>query len=304
MCIVVSMNTLAEYVTDFDEGLKKIIMAVAGKTDEIFAELPHRRGLANSKNIYGEEQKALDVWSNDVLCEALKETGVVKAIISEELGEPWINEDGGKYTVSIDPLDGSSNIESNNVFGTIIGVHSQDEMLVEAGKLDAAFYNLYGPITTLVLASEKGVVEFVKHRKGSSDYHVGKEQVTLPDKGKLMGLGGIPYKWTEGVKKFVDYMTGQKLKVRYGGAFVGDINQILYYGGCFMYPELVDKPQGKLRLVIECGPMSYIVERSGGASSNGRQSILSIKPSEVDERTPVYVGNKDLIVKLEEILKG
>ena len=299
------MTKLSEYIRDMDDGAQKIILAVSGKTDEIFAELPHRRGKAGTQNIYGEEQKALDVWSNDVLCEALKKTGVVKAIVSEELDEPWVNPSGGKYTVSIDPLDGSSNIESNNLFGTIIGVHSQTELLVPAEKLDIAFYNLYGPITTLVLASRKGVIEFVKHRKGSSDYHAGKENITLPEKGKLMGLGGSPHKWTPGVRKFVDYMTAEaKLKVRYGGAFVGDINQILYYGGCFMYPEMTDKPQGKLRLVIECGPMSYIVERAGGASSNGRQSILKLAPKEVDERTPVYVGNKDLIQKLEECLRA
>ncbi len=298
------MTTLSEYITDLDEGLAKIILAVSGTTDTIFASLPHRRGAAGTENIYGEEQKALDVWTNDILCEAFKATGVVKAIVSEELGEPWINPEGGKYTVSIDPLDGSSNIESNNLFGTIVGVHSQDELLVPAEKLDVAFYNLYGPITTLVLASNKGVTEFVKHRTGSTDYHVGKENIRIPEKGKLMGLGGAPYKWTDGVNKFADYLKDEaKLKVRYGGAFVGDINQILYYGGCFMYPELVDKPQGKLRLVIECGPMSYIIEKAGGASSNGRESILALKPGEVDERSPVYVGNKDLIAKLEEILK-
>ena len=297
------MTTLGGYVKDLDEGLAAIILAVAGKTDEIFAELPHRRGKAGTQNIYGEEQRALDVWSNDVLCEALKATGIVKYIVSEELGEPWVNPDGGKFTVSIDPLDGSSNIESNNCFGTIVGVHSQEEMLVAAEKLDCAFYNLYGPITTLVLATGKGVTEFVKHRKGSTDYHIGKENLTLPEKGKLMGLGGAPNKWTEGVKKFVDYMTDEaKLKVRYGGSFVGDINQILYYGGCFMYPELSDKPKGKLRLVIECGPMSYVIEKAGGTSSNGKKSILALTPTEVDERTPVYVGNKDLIGRLEGIL--
>ncbi|MFH1835203.1 MAG: class 1 fructose-bisphosphatase [Methanobacteriota archaeon] len=298
------MTSLSEYIADLDEGLQKIILAVSGTTEKIFTDLPHRRGKAGTENIYGEEQKALDVWTNDVLCEAFKATGVVKAIVSEELGEAWINPDGGTYTVSLDPLDGSSNIESNNSFGTIVGVHSQEELLVPAEKLDIAFYNLYGPITTLVLASKKGVVEFVKHRRDNSDYHVGKDNITLPEPGKLMGLGGKPSKWTDRVKEFVNYMMNEAgLKVRYGGAFVGDINQIIYYGGCFMYPELTDKPQGKLRLVIECGPMSYIIEKAGGASSNGKESILKVQPKEIDDRSPVYVGNKDLIVKLEEILK-
>lgn len=296
--------SLKDYVKDLDDEVASIVAGIAGLTDTIFTELPHRRGKAGTENIYGEEQKALDVWSNDVIVDELKKNPAVKAVISEELGEPWINPEGnGSYTVTLDPLDGSSNIESNNLFGTIVGVHKEKDLLAKGEKQVCAFYNLYGPITTLVLADGKRVNEFVKHRRDSTDYFMGKEDLKLPEPGKLMGLGGAPHKWTPAVKKFFDYMVSQKMKVRYGGSFVGDINQILFYGGAFMYPELVDKPQGKLRLVIECNPMSYIVSAAGGVGINGRGSVLEIQPKEYDERTPIYIGNKDLVAKLEEYIK-
>ncbi|MCX6695082.1 MAG: fructose-1,6-bisphosphatase, partial [Candidatus Altiarchaeota archaeon] len=277
---------LKDYLGGIDSELAKVINAILDQTDMVHNELPHRRGKAGTENIYGEEQKALDVWTNDVFVEKIQKTGVVKAIVSEELGEPWINPDkNGSYVVSIDPLDGSSNIESNNCFGTIVGVHKQKDMLVPARQLECAFYNLYGPITTAVIAHKGKVREFVKYRKGSTEYFLGKDDIKLPEPGKLIGLGGTPKKWTPPVKAFIDHMYGLKMKVRYGGAFVGDINQILYYGGCFMYPEMEDKPEGKLRLVIECGPMSYVVETAGGASTNGTQSILDLKPTHPDQRT-------------------
>lgn len=293
---------LKDRIRDYGSEVASIISAVSGATDEIFNELPHRRWKESTKNIYGETQEALDVWTNQIFLKRMQDTSCVKAYISEELGEPWVNpDDTGGYTVTIDPLDGSSNIESNNCFGTIVGIHKEKELLTEGSRQVAAFYNLYGPITTLVLADGKKTDEYVKYRKGSTDYYLGREGLRVSDPGKLMGLGGSPDKWTPAVKEFVEYMTAQKLKVRYGGSFVGDINQILFYGGCFMYPELTDKPQGKLRLVIECNPMAYIISTAGGGASNGVRSILDLKPKEFDERTPIYIGGKSLVKKFEEI---
>jgi fructose-1,6-bisphosphatase I len=293
---------LKDRIQGYGSEVAKIITAVSDATDEIFAELPHRRWKESTKNIYGETQEALDVWTNEIFLKRMQATGCVKAYISEELGEPWLNPDQtGGYTVTIDPLDGSSNIESNNCFGTIVGVHKENDLLPEGRKQIVAFYNLYGPITTFVLADGKQTNEYVKYRKGSTEYHLGKEGLQVKDPGKLMGLGGSPDKWTPAVKEFVDYMTALKLKVRYGGSFVGDINQILYYGGCFMYPEMTDKPQGKLRLVIECNPMAYIISTAGGAATDGVTGILDLKPKEYDERTPVYIGSKSLTQKFQEI---
>lgn len=296
------MVFLEEHVAELDDDVAKIILTVAGLTDTIHKELPHRRGKAGTKNIYGEEQKALDIWTNDILAETLLKTGIVKTVISEELGEPLESEDGtGSYTVTLDPLDGSSNIESNNVFGTIVGVHKEKELLPQGKKQVAAFYTLYGPINTLVYTAGKGVHEFAKGRKDDGQFSLCRENMKLPAEGKLYGPGGLPKKWTSRFKEFVDWLVAEGKKLRYGGAFVGDFNQVLIYGGFFGYPELVDKPEGKLRLVIECNPMSYIMENAGGKSSNGNGSILDIKPEKIDQRVPVYVGNADIIDKLEEI---
>lgn len=296
------MVFLKEHLQELDDEVAKILLTVANLTDTIHAELPHRRGTAGTENIYGEEQKALDVWTNDVLAEELLKTGIVKAVVSEELGEPLYSKDEtGSYTITLDPLDGSSNIDSNNLFGTIVGVHKEKDVLTQGKKQVCAFYNLYGPITTLVYCAGKGVHEFVKGRKDTADYLLSRENMVLPENGKLYGPGGLPKKWTPKFKEFVDWLITEGKKLRYGGSFVGDFNQVLIYGGFFGYPELVDKPQGKLRLVIECNPMSYIMENAGGRSSNGTGSILEIQPEKIDQRTPVYVGNADIIGKLEEI---
>lgn len=298
------MTTLSEHTRELDSELAEIINEVVGLTDTICAELPHRRGLAGTENIYGEEQMALDVWANKQIIDKLRTLPQVRAAISEEEDEPVMLNESGPYTVTLDPLDGSSNIKSNNLFGTIIGVHKEKDLLTEGKKQVAAFYNLYGPINTLVYCAGKGVHEFVQARKeNAGEFILSREDMKLPAEGKLLGTGGAVNKWPKWLTDFVAKLFGEGLKLRYGGAFVGDFNQVLIYGGMFFYPTLVDKPQGKLRLVIECNPMSYIMEASGGASSNGEKSILELKPREADERTPVYVGNKDLIGRLEELLR-
>lgn len=294
--------SLKEHTQDLNKDVAKIINTVANLTDTIFNELPHRRGMAGTKNVFGEDQKALDVWTNDFLVEAIMKTGVVKTIVSEELGEPLHNPDKtGEYTVTLDPLDGSSNIESNNLFGTIVGVHKEKETLTQGKNQVCAFYNLYGPITTFVYATKKGVNEFVKHRKDSTDYFLNRENIKLKEPGDLMSIGGLPKKWTPAYKEYVQEMMDAGKKIRYGGAFVGDFNQILLYGGFFGYPSLVDKPNGKLRLVIEANPMSFIITAAGGSCSNEKGSVLEVLPNDPNQRTPIHLGNKDLIKRLEDV---
>lgn len=295
---------LSEHIKELDGELAGIINGIAGLNEKICSEFPLRRGLSGTKNIYGEEQAALDVWANKVIIDKLRTLPQVKAAISEEEEKPVILNEGGKYTVTMDPLDGSSNIKSNNIFGTIIGIHREKDLLVPGRKQVAAFYHLYGPLNTLVLSNGKGVSEYVELEKdGKLDFYLSRENMKIPDKGKLYGPGGLPQKWVPWFTGFMRQLESEGLKLRYGGAFVGDFNQILIYGGMFCYPELADKPEGKLRLVIECNPMSYIMEAAGGASSDGKKSILDLQPEHADHRTPVYVGNKDIIKRLEDAKK-
>jgi len=159
---------------------------------------------------------------------------------------------------------------------------------------------LYGPVDTLVYATEKGVNEFLLTNEG---FILTKQNIKLPKKGKLYSMGGLRKDWLPEFKEFVEGVEEKGYKLRYGGSFVGDSNQILHYGGIFAYPSLVGKPDGKLRLVSESNPVSFIIEQAGGRSSNGKKSILDIKYTSLQQRTPTYVGNKDLIKKLEKTLE-
>jgi fructose-1,6-bisphosphatase I len=285
--------TLEEYIKDMDAGLKTVILTIAKVSADMRAVFAEKRGAANSKNVYGETQQKLDVWADEVLTKELLKTGEMKAVLSEEQEKATLGK--GKYIVTMDPLDGSSNIKSNNMFGTIIGIYEGDEILQKGKNLKAAFYVMYGPLTTIVMATDK-VAEFVYDKK----FYLAKDDIKLPEKGKLYSMGGANDGWSKENKALNDEFFNQGLKLRYGGAFVGDINQILTYGGIFYYPANDKKPNGTLRLVIECNPMAYIITKAGGTASDGKQNILDIQPTEIAHRTPIYIGNKDLVAQAEK----
>ncbi|MFH1403237.1 MAG: class 1 fructose-bisphosphatase [Candidatus Altiarchaeota archaeon] len=286
-----------------DEELGKLILDFSNLSIHVSNEFPHRLGDAGTKNIYGEDQKALDVWTNDFLMEELFKTGVVKTVASEELDGPVDSEDGtGSFVVTMDPLDGSSNVKSNNLFGTIVGIYKDVKLPVEGRKQVAALYKLYGPLTSLVLTFDGKVYEFVKCSKCHQNFMLLHEDMKMPE-AKIYGVGGNPDKWIPEFEFFVRLLRSEGLKLRYGGSFVGDFNQILHHGGFFGYPSFMNKPSGKLRLVFEGSPMALIAENAGGKSSNGSQSLLDVKPKKLDQRTPIYIGNDELIDNLEEIFK-
>jgi fructose-1,6-bisphosphatase I len=202
--------------------------------------------------------------------------------------------------VAIDPLDGSSNLRSNNAMGTVVGIY--DAPLPASGRdLVAAGYVLYGPITTMVVADEAGVREEVVERAPEGDgveRSVVEGDLTLPATPTVYGFGGRVPDWSADFRAYARAIEDD-LKLRYGGAMVGDVNQVLTYGGVFAYPALRSAPEGKLRLQFEANPIAYIVERAGGASSDGAGSILDVEPEAVHQRTPLYVGNEALIERLE-----
>ncbi len=287
-----------------DDDLGELILEVSKQVIPIRREFPHRFGDAGTKNKYGEDQKALDVWVNDLLTEKMMDSGLVKTVVSEELPEPVESEDGkGKFNVAMDPLDGSSNVKSNNLFGTIMGVYKSKDKPGKGRNQVAAFYKLYGPSTTLVMTVGDGVYEFVKARRGTQEFILLHENVRFPEP-KIYGVGGNPEKWVPEFELFVKLLRNKGLKNRYGGSFVGDFNQVLHHGGFFGYPATLDNPKGKLRLVFEGNPMAMIAEQAGGSSSCGSKNLLDIDPINMDSRVPIYIGNKDLIETLEEIFKA
>ena len=287
--------TLADHAGKVDPDLALLLTRVAGLSTRIRRELPIRRDPAATRNVYGEQQLELDVWMNDLFVGALRESGLVAHVASEEMGEVTRVGDG-RFSVVLDPLDGSSNVKSNNVFGTIFGIFDGPALPARGSDLFAAGYLIYGPATTLVYAAWGAVHEFVQGGGGRPDeFFLIQKDLRLPPKGKLYGVGGHRETWIPQVKEFVGELERELMNLRYGGSFVGDFNQILHYGGFFGYPAQVDKPSGKYRLHFESNPIAFIAEAAGGAGTTGTERILDVAPTAIDQTVPTYVGNRDLI---------
>lgn len=278
-----------------DHDLALLLDRFAGLAGPIRRELPVRRDPAATRNVYGEQQLELDVWMNDRLVDELARSKVVAHVASEEMGEVK-NVGSGRFSVVLDPLDGSSNVKSNNIFGTIFGIFDSKKLPARGSDLFAAGYLIYGPATTLVYAARSGVHEFVQGGGGRpEDFLLAHESLRFPAKGKLYGVGGHREKWIPEMKAFVGELERELMNLRYGGSFVGDFNQILHYGGFFAYPAQVDKPQGKYRLHFESSPIAFITEAAGGAGTTGSERILDVAPRSIDQTVPTYVGNRDLV---------
>lgn len=271
-----------------------VLDTVAAAAPDIRAGLPGRRTKLDAENVSGERQLAADVWADELLAERLGAIDGVGQYASEE--RDAVESVGDGYLVAVDPLDGSSNLKSNNPMGTVVGVY--DDTLPTTGRsLVAAAYVLYGPITTMVVAREGSVTEYVVEDGDRRD--VG--EVVLPDEPTVYGFGGRVPDWPPAVASYVEAVESE-LKLRYGGAMIADVSQVLTYGGIFAYPMLESRPAGKLRALFEGAPIAYIVESAGGASSDGTQSLLDVEISAVHQRTPVFVGNTGLIERLEDAL--
>ena len=289
-----------------DTELRRLIYSFAHVSLDAQHQFPkYLRGTLGEKNKYGEAVARLDEWVNGYLCDSLVKTGLVRKIYSEELKTPLTAHEGAPFVVTMDPLDGSSNIVTNNAFGSIIGVYRED--LPQSGrKLVAAFYKLYGPVNTFVYSIGRGTHEFVKHYDGSgtAQFFLLARDLRVPEPGEVFGLGGDPPGWHPKFLKFAkDLFREEKLKVRYSGTFVADFSQILHRGGLFAYPSSKKSPTGKLRLTYEAAPMAFIWEQAGGASWDGKGSLLDAKALDADARTPLYLGNRKLIDKLKKAMK-
>lgn len=254
---------------------------------------------AGTKNIYGEEQMALDKWADDVLINGLKKTGLARYIATEE--QPDIIEIGNpknNFGVVIDPLDGSSLIDVNLAVGTIIGIYP-GHILSPGNTMIAAMYILYGPLTTLTLTTGNGVHDFVMDEKGV--FNLTQSDVKIPD-GKLYAPGALRKDYLPRHARFIESLEAEGYKLRFSGSFVADMHQILHKGGVFTYPGFKGKEKGKLRLLFEANPMGKIISEAGGAISNGKTDILSIKPNAIDEITPIYAGGKKEISLIEKFM--
>ena len=276
------------------EAVFDVVARTAADARNAFAQ---RRSYHDQENPSGDEQLAAELYADELLEERLLAVDGIASYASEEREDVATADAGAQpaYHVTCDPLDGSSNLKSNNGMGTIVGVYDQQPP-APGESIVAAAYVLYGPITTLVTAVDGTVSEYLIE-DGSRDLL--NEDIQLPDDPVVYGFGGRIPDWLPSFGEYVDGVEGERLKLRYGGAMVADINQVLTYGGVFGYPMLEDRPEGKLRLQFEGIPMAKIFADAGGASSDGSRSLLSKTPGRLHERSPVFVGNESLITDLE-----
>jgi fructose-1,6-bisphosphatase I len=282
---------------DHANVVEEVFEVVAQSAPEIRGALPGRRTETSGQNPSGELRLAADDYADELLEERLGEIDGVGRYASEETEESVDTGDG--LSVAVDPLDGSSNLKPNNTMGTIVGVY--DAPLPAAGRdLVGATYVLYGPITTMATAVEGEVTEYVVT---DGEREAVRENLTLPEDPAVYGFGGRVPDWTEDFSSFVEGIeSDESLRLRYGGSMIGDVNQVLTYGGIFAYPALQSASEGKLRLQFEGNPVGYIVETAGGRSSDGERSLLEIEPDGLHQRAPVHVGSTELIDRLEEAL--
>jgi fructose-1,6-bisphosphatase I len=276
-------------------------------------------GSAGSENVQGEVQKKLDIIANEVLIEANEWGGHLAAMASEEMDSIYVVPNRypqGEYLLLFDPLDGSSNIDINGGIGTIFSVLKKSEghagveekdFLQSGSQQVAAGYCIYGPQTTLVLTVGDGVAMFTLDREQGSFVLV-KENVHIPPDTQEFAINMSNMRhWDEPVKRYIneclqgkDGPRGKDFNMRWVAAMVADVHRILMRGGVFMYPWDKREPEkaGKLRLLYEANPMSWLVEQAGGAATNTRQRILDIQPTKLHERVSVVLGSKNEVERL------
>jgi fructose-1,6-bisphosphatase I len=272
--------------------LRRLIWQIAVVGKYISAKIHEsNRKLAGMKNIYGDEQLALDRISDEIMRNKLQFSGFVREYASEELEDiVKIGTGKEKYIVTADPLDGSSLVDSNLAIGTIIGIHKDSILDIGRKTMVAALYITYGPLITMIYSAGRGAHEFVLDREG--EYVLSQENIRLKEKGSIFSPGGLRRDWTPDHLKFVEQLEKDGYKLRYSGGFVPDINQIMIKkGGLFTYPALKKSSQGKLRLLFELQPMAFIMEQAGGLATNGNEDILSLKVENVNQISPVYIGS-------------
>src|SRR6476620_5221437 len=276
-----------------------------------------------STNVQGEEVKKLDIYANNQVMGVLQRGVSCAGIASEELDDFVAFDDAvsrnSKYICLFDPLDGSGNIDVNVSIGTIFSVYrrvsergtkvTREDFLQKGRHQVAAGYIVYGSSTMMVYATKRGVNGFTLD-PSIGEFCLSHPDIKCPDNGKIYSVNhGNFFQYDEGVRKYINLCqnktkdNGGPYTQRYIGSMVSDVHRNLIKGGIFMYPGTIEKPKGKLRLLYECNPFAFIVEIAGGQSTNGEERILEIQPTELHQRTPMFIGSKDMMDELESCLK-
>lgn len=290
-----------------------------GLAAKIISREVNRAGLADifgtigAQNASGEAVQKLDVLADNTLIDCLKNSGECCGIASEE-NDNFVTIDESskaKYVVIFDPLDGSSNIDANVSIGTIFAIYRrlsddgpcQDKDFLQDGvEQVAAGYVVYGSSTMLVYTTGRGVNGFTLD-PSIGEFCLSHPYIRLAENANIYSLnqGNYP-KFEAAVRRFIDHCMESGYRHRYIGSMVADVHRTLIKGGIFMYPGSQKDPQGKLRLLYECNPLAFIIEQAGGIASNGQERILEIEAKTLHQRTPVFMGSKQMMEVLHEYL--
>jgi fructose-1,6-bisphosphatase I len=281
-------------------------------------------GAAEGENIHGERQQKLDIFADQVIFRMNDHTGRLCAMASEEhetILEIPPHFSTGKYVLLYDPLDGSSNIDVNVSVGTIFSIHRKvsegeygtlGDLLQPGYRLAAAGYVIYGSSTMLVYSTGQGVHGFTLDNT-MGEFLLSHPDIKIPPKAMYYSVNqGNEKYWTPGVRRYIKQLQGiygegsKPLSHRYIGSMVSDFHRNLLRGGVFLYPgDLADprKPYGKLRLMYEAQALAFLAEGAGGYASDGVGRILDLQPHDLHQKTPLFIGNRDLVEMAEEFIR-
>jgi fructose-1,6-bisphosphatase I len=274
-------------------------------------------GFTGETNVQGESVKKMDVYANDVFISVFKQSGLVCRLASEEMEKPYYIPENcpiGRYTLLYDPIDGSSNTDTNLSLGSIFSIRQQegedanraaDDLLSSGRNQIAAGYILYGPSTMLVYTIGKGVHSFTLD-PSLGEFILTEENITMPLHGSVYSVNeGNFWQWDESIREYVRYVhRTEGYTARYSGAMVSDIHRILVQGGVFLYPGTLPKPEGKLRLLYESAPLAFVIEQAGGRATTGHKEILDVVAKTLHQRTPLIIGSKQDVAKVESFIQN
>ncbi len=275
-------------------------------------------GIAETSNATGDEVQKLDLYANQKLIDCLKNSGECCGIASEE-NEDFIPinsvaDKSSKYVVVFDPLDGSSNIDVNVSVGTIFGIYRRvsdpsgpctlDDFLQKGTSLVAAGYVLYGTSTLLVYSTGRGVNGFTLDPT-IGEFCLSHPEIKIPDRGNYYSVNqGYYLKFDVEMRRYIDHCSDMNYRLRYIGSMVSDIHRILFQGGIFLYPNTRKYPQGKLRLVYECNPLSFIVEQAGGKSISCQlERILELDVKHLHQRATIAIGSPAMVEEMKAFVE-
>ena len=275
-------------------------------------------GVAGSGNASGDDVQKLDLFANQIFIDCLKNGGECCGIASEELEDfvplDRVVDKESQYVLVMDPLDGSSNIDVNVSVGTIFGIYRRksdvngpchvDDFLQKGADLVGAGYVLYGTSTILVYSTGQGVNGFTLD-PSIGEFCLSHPNMQIPDKGNYYSVNqGYYLKFDLEMRRYIDQCSDSNLRLRYIGSMVSDLHRIMFQGGIFLYPNTRKYPHGKLRLLYECNPMSFIIEQAGGLAINTKlERILDLDVKDIHQRSTIVIGSPLMVEEMKAFVE-